>query len=186
LKFEWIDICEGSKDSYSKMYSSYYSKFFNYGRKFTDNIPLIEDVIQDVLVSIWINRKNLSSINNPYIYYFTVYRNALFKKIKEAKLLKDDIVDTEPVFAIDSIIISRETDKELKIQLEAALQKLTSRQREAIYLRFYENLSYDEVAAILNISVKATYKIMARALLQLKDTMLLPSIAILLLLRKYL
>jgi RNA polymerase sigma factor (sigma-70 family) len=59
----------------------------------------------------------------------------------------------------------------LRQRLELALRGLTGRQREAIYLRFYEGLSYQEVADLLGISVKATYKMMARALLHLKENM---------------
>ena len=57
-------------------------------------------------------------------------------------------------------------------ELEAALKLLTSRQLEAIFLRFYEGFTYEEVAEMLDITVKATYKIVARALAQLKENML--------------
>ncbi|MEJ7830747.1 MAG: sigma factor-like helix-turn-helix DNA-binding protein, partial [Segetibacter sp.] len=54
-----------------------------------------------------------------------------------------------------------------------ALKALTPHQREAIFLRFYQTLSYEEVAETLNISVKATYKIIARSLSALKESMLI-------------
>ena len=66
-------------------------------------------------------------------------------------------------------MIKKELDNELRIRLKTALASLTDRQREAIFLKFYEGLSYEEVSAIMNISTKATYKIMARALGMLKE-----------------
>ena len=48
--------------------------------------------------------------------------------------------------------------------LPQASAKLTSRQREDIFLKFYEQLSYEEIADVMGISVKAGYKIMARSL----------------------
>jgi RNA polymerase sigma factor (sigma-70 family) len=67
--------------------------------------------------------------------------------------------------------------------LQQALNTLTPRQREAIFLRFYEELSYEEIAGVLDISTKATYKIVARALLQLKRSLSIPMVSLLLLLR---
>jgi len=89
----------------------------------------------------------------------------------------------EPEFGIEHLIIGREEQVTLRQQLHQSIQELTGRQREAIFLRFYEGLSYEEVAGVLGISVKATYKIMARALLRLKTRLSLPILTILLLLR---
>ena len=75
----------------------------------------------------------------------------------------------EPEFSIDHFIMARETGQEMKEKLERSLANLTARQREAIFLRFYEGLSYEEVASVLQITTKATYKIMARALAELRE-----------------
>ncbi len=72
-------------------------------------------------------------------------------------------------FSSEHVIVSNELNEELQIKLRKAIKTLTGRQLEAIFLMYYEDLSYKEVASILNISVKATYKIMARSLLALKE-----------------
>ena len=79
--------------------------------------------------------------------------------------------------------LASDIDTDVQQRLQAALDKLTARQREAIFLRFYEGLSYEEVAAVLKITVKATYKIMARSLTALKETLTLSLAALLFLLR---
>ncbi len=79
--------------------------------------------------------------------------------------------------------LASDIDTDVQQRLQAALDKLTARQREAIFLRFYEGLSYEEVAAVLKITVKATYKIMARSLTALKETLTLSLAALLVLLR---
>jgi RNA polymerase sigma factor (sigma-70 family) len=174
----WLDISEGSKDAYSELYIFYYRKFFNYGRKFTDDIPLLEDIIQEILLHIWLNRSKLPGISNPNAYYYTSFRNSLFTKMAEAK---PAMVDNEQAFSIDNILIQQEIDLELKTRLDSAIKTLTPRQAEAIYLKFYEGFSYEEVAGMLNITVKATYKIVARALLQLKTNLEVPYVCIVML-----
>jgi len=152
--------------------------------KFTNNVALVEDAIQEVLMTIWSGREKIKDIANPDAYFLSSFRNALFKKIKAVALqVPIGQGEWEPDFSAEAIILKRETDNELQQQFKKALNTLTPRQREAIFLRFYEGLSYEEVAETLGITVKATYKIMARALTQLKDNLSLPLIYMLLFLR---
>ncbi|MEO6705974.1 MAG: sigma-70 family RNA polymerase sigma factor [Ginsengibacter sp.] len=183
-----MNIRNGNKKDYSEAYVFYYKKLFNYGKKFTEEITMIEDSINEVFIMIWDSRQNLHTINSPQSYIFSSFRNSIFQKIKKTKLLEFREVEqeTEVQFSIDTIIIKNETDAALKRQLEKALQQLTSRQREAIFLRFYEGLSYIEVAGVMNISVKATYKIMSRALSELKDILSVPMLLLLAMLEEFL
>lgn len=162
----WKHVSEGNRDAYTKLYVEYYRKLYNYGRKFTDDIPVLEDTIQDTLISIWTRRSQLNTIQNPGTYYYTAFRHALIKKLSEIKIHH---VPSNPQFSADAVVMKREADKELKDNMEAAMRMLTSRQREALYLRFYEELSYEEISQLMSISLKATYKIMARALAHLRE-----------------
>jgi RNA polymerase sigma factor (sigma-70 family) len=178
----WKDIIRGDKQAYSGMYVAYYGSFFNYGRKFTEDTRLIEDVIQEVLMWVWMNREKLEHIQSFKSYLYTAFRHALFEKIRRSARVSPNVPD-EPEFGADYLIVQRETDARVRQQLQDALNKLTPRQREAVFLRFYEDLSYEETAAVLHITVKATYKIMARALLELRDIMAISLVALLYLLR---
>ena len=186
-KERWENIKNGSKEDYSKAYIFYYKKLYNYGRKFTDDIAMIEDSINEIFISIWTNRQNLHQIHSPQSYIFLSFRNNIFKKIKSARLISlgETGKETEVQFSVDSIIIKNETDAALRLQLDKALQQLTPRQREAVFLRFYEGLSYAEIASILDISVKATYKLMARALSDLKDILSIPMILFIAMLKEF-
>ena len=181
----WTQISSGDQDAYARLYVFYYKRLYNYGRKFTGDIIVLEDAIQEALVAIWTGRQRLPQIEKPYTWLFSAFRYILFKKVKQGrKVLSLTTTEAgEPDFGADQLLIRREIESAVRHRLEQALQTLTSRQREAIFLRFYEGLSYEEVAAIMDISVKATYKIMSRALLQLKETLSLPILTILLLLR---
>jgi RNA polymerase sigma factor (sigma-70 family) len=179
-KEDFENIMYNDQVAYEKLYIDYFKKFYNYGRKFTTETFLIEDSIQDTFLDIWAKRQKSLQINSINSYFFSIFRYTLFKKLKEGrKIVSSDEFDTDPEFSAEYILINQEADNELQVKLRAALQGLTSHQREAIFLRFYQSLSYEEVADILNISVKATYKLMARSLNVLKESMLL-SIALLL------
>jgi RNA polymerase sigma factor (sigma-70 family) len=66
-------------------------------------------------------------------------------------------------------MINREQMYEQRIDLDGVLKKLTPRQKEAIFFKFYENMSYEEISGLLGITTKATYKLVARAILELRS-----------------
>lgn len=183
----WQKISNGDRTAYSEAYFHYYKRLYNYGRKFTDNDPLIEDAIQEVFLHLWQNRMKIIAINNPPSYFFYAFRNTLFQKLKQEK--KKEAVglarEPEPIFNIESILISHEIAGEKRKALEAALQTLPTRQREIIFLRFYEGLSYDQIAEIMHITVNSTYKMVSKGLTRLRETMQLPLGSLLLLLLEF-
>ncbi len=170
-KQDWENIINDSA-SYARLYTDYYRKFYNYGKKFTPNTSLIEDCIQEVFLDIWVKKQKLLQVDSINSYFFSSFRYILLRKLKEdKKIVSGEIVETEPSFPIDSLLMTEELTTELQLRLKTAFESLTPHQREALFLRFYQNLSYEEVAFILNISVKAAYKIMARSLAALKGNM---------------
>lgn len=163
-----MHIGNNDQKAYAAVFRFYYRRFYNYGLKFSNDEHLVEDTVQETLLLVWNRRHTLSAIDNPATYFYTSFRHLLFQKIKQAQQVTPAIA-YEPDFSAEQFIVAREVDAAQNAQLHKALSALTPRQREAIFLRFYEDLSYDEVAAVLNITTKATYKIMARALAQLKE-----------------
>jgi RNA polymerase sigma factor (sigma-70 family) len=185
-KQTWQHIIDGDTEAYTSIYTSYFRKLFNYGRKFTVDETLIEDCIQEMFLDIWNKKEKMLEVESYNSYFYSSFRFILFKKIKSSgRIVQSNEFEDEPVFSSEYILIQKESDRAVQQSLQAALSELTPRQREAIFLRFYEGLTYEEVAAILDISVKATYKIMARSLLSLKEKMMLPLMVVMLLIREF-
>lgn len=171
-KQTWQNIVDGDKDAYAGIYVDYFKKFYNYGRKFTQDTLVIEDSIQEVFLDIWSKKEKMLHMGSPDGYFFSSFRYTLFKKIKQSRgIIPVNEFEEVPEFSVEYVLIDGETHLELLQHLQTALNALTPRQREAVFLRFYQGLSYEEIAGILNITVKATYKIMARSLLSLKEKM---------------
>ena len=169
------DIFYGHSMDYAEWYKTYFKKLYTYGQKFTAETVLIEDSIQEVFLDIWKKKEKLSKVDSANSYLFASFRYTLLKKIKaEIRITATEVLIEEPDFHIEQKIVSGEADKEVQQKIQAAINTLTPRQREAVFLRFYEGLSYEEVAAVLDITIKATYKIMARSLLHLKEQLSYP------------
>ncbi|SKA43955.1 RNA polymerase sigma factor, sigma-70 family [Chitinophaga eiseniae] len=159
-------------------YKMHYRQLYNYGRKLTDNNSLIEDAIHDVFVSMWQVHSRNPAMDASKSYVYSSFRRKLFRYHEDAirRMEREERASRSaaPEFGADHILILREQDQQLKAAILQALQQLTPRQREAVYLRFYENMQYDEIATVMDISVKATYKLMARALDELKQLVNIP------------
>ncbi|HTJ14314.1 MAG TPA: sigma-70 family RNA polymerase sigma factor [Dinghuibacter sp.] len=168
----WALVAGGDQEAYGRLYIHYYRRLYNYGRKFTDDAALLEDSLQEALLSVWTGRARLTRIESPHTYLLTTFRYILFKKLKQRPHTRSASEgDQDPDFGIEHFLILKDSETEKKEQLQKAIERLTGRQREAIFLRFYEGLSYEEIAGVMGISVKATYKVMARALEQLRSTL---------------
>jgi len=71
-------------------------------------------------------------------------------------------------FSIEEIMINDSLSEQKRQALKKAIGKLNANQREILYLKFYNNLSYQEISEILNISYQTVRNYMSQALKALK------------------
>lgn len=170
----WEACREGDKNAYAHIYKLYYPRLFNYGCKFTDDTALVEDSIQEIFARFWANREKLAAVRELKSYLFVSFRHYLLKLLSQYRKIREDVnIGEDYAFALEISAEQQRMDAEEQQQqlhvLTSAMRRLTPRQKEAVFFRFYENMSYEDIAAILNISVKATYKLVARAIIMLRD-----------------
>ena len=169
----WHAFQHGDTKAYSELYSQFASPLYSYGMKFTNDVTLVEDSIHDLFCTLWVSRERLSQPSSIKNYLYKSLRNGIYKKLNKTTLLVDDdqSLDFHFEFAIDDKLVQNEHLLLIKKQVERAMEKLTPRQREIIYYRFYQDLGFDEIADIMNMQVRATYKLTARALDTLRTLM---------------
>ena len=160
--------------AYEHIYITHINKLFEYGSRFGNDEEIVKDCIQDLFVKIWTNRNSLTNVISIRNYLFTSLRGQLFNRLERDKKIiyednLEDNYDFEMVFPSENRLIAIEKDQKLAGKMTAAMNKLSPRQKESIYLRFYEGLTYPELAQVMNISVKSSYKLIAKALDSLKE-----------------
>ncbi|CAN5403847.1 sigma-70 family RNA polymerase sigma factor [soil metagenome] len=164
----WCNFQNGDKTAYSFIYEKYSDNLYNYGMQLVNNENLVEDSIQDLFVNLWRCRKNLAPVKSVKFYLITCLKREITKKIKkENKFISSYMVFDQKPFQFN---ISREEDMieaqasfEKKEKLQIILLSLSKRQREIIYLKFYEDLSYSQIADHLGLDLKYTYNVASRA-----------------------
>jgi len=168
---EWSSFREGDWHAYAKLYDRYYGLLNNYGYKFTRDVSLIEDTVHDLFVKLWNNRERLGQPESVKNYLYKSLRHILFRKLKwqsRFALMPEEDYTFNVEVSPDSQFIMAEEERLLQQNIKAVLSKLPARQQEVVYLRFYEGLSYDEIAEVMSISITSVYKVWYKALENLR------------------
>ena len=93
------------------------------------------------------------------------------KQVKGMPLVYNDRIDPEKGIEVSSqedYLIEEETNSEKSRQLHEVLKSLSKRQRECLMLKFEHNLSYVEIAEILEITVESARTMVYRSLKELR------------------
>ncbi len=77
------------------------------------------------------------------------------------------------VLSPEELTIQHQHTEKISEDLAAALNQLSPRQKEAVYLRFYENLSYEEIAQVMTVTVPYLYELMHKSIRSLRKHMTL-------------
>lgn len=169
----WDSLKYGNASALESLYKLYAAPLYNYGSKFTADQELVKDCIQELFVTLWTKKASLNTPLDVKNYLFKSFRHSIFKKTallqRNTPFEENDDYHFEASLNMEDLMIMEENDIQIKKRLQSAIDALTPRQKEAIFLKFQENLSYEEIAAIMDITVKASYKLMARSLTFLRE-----------------
>lgn len=173
----WEKVLNSHPSALDAIYFRYADDLFNYGIKISKDESMVEDVIQDIFVDLWQKRKKLGTIEYLKTYLMVSLKRRLLRKIDRQKRIdsfQNPTVQESYSFHLGlsqqpSILHDLE-QAEIKEKIAAVLPSLTPRQREAIFLKYYQELTYKQISEILDVETKAVYKLMARALNILKSS----------------
>ena len=142
-------------------------KLFRLALSITGNKEDAEDVVQDVLLHIW-KREDWEEIENIEAYCFRSARNraldTIALKYNQLEALPDDFD-----YPVQEDIVQRVEAQEQIDRMEKWLEKLPEKQQTIFRLREVEELSYKEIASILNIKEEQVKIILFRLRRKLKE-----------------
>ena len=163
-----------NKIQYQNLYEKHLPEMYAYGMAFGIDKETVLDAIHDVFLHIIERETEIENQPCPKFYLLNSLKNRLFS-IKRKEIFLENIDDAQyhdfaiVVSGLEDLIEEEERNS-LISQIEAMLKELTSRQREIIYLRYMQNLSYEQIAALLQITLKAARKLTYRALERIRHS----------------
>ena len=170
----WQAFKKGDRNAFETLLNQYYPLLINYGYRFYRDKEFVKDSVHDLFVEIWNRREHLSDVVSVKSYLFQSLRKNIIREsgrlkwFREAESISDDLnFDVE--FNIETYLITCETENESLQKLQLELEKLTKRQREAIFLRFNQDLSYEEIANIMAINYRSVVNLIHEAIKSIRQ-----------------
>ncbi len=137
-----------------------------------------EDIGQQVFIRIWKSAKRYKPQAKFTTWMFTITRNLVFNEMrrrqrKPAVSMNEREEEYHLATPDDKAIAPDDAalQRELEDAVDAAIQALPEKQRMAVVLRRYEELPYEEIAGILDLSLPAVKSLLFRARAQLKENL---------------
>ncbi|MBC8152024.1 MAG: sigma-70 family RNA polymerase sigma factor [Bacteroidetes bacterium] len=163
---------DGDDEALLRLYRQHLSALYNYGYNLARDRSLVEDAIQDVFLYLYQHRDGVETAQNVRAYLMQSLRHRILHLLKSRSASQElteanaFLVDTtqEPAWVRD------EADAERSRRLKHLLNQLPKRQREALYLIYFGQLSYVEAAQIMQVDVKSVYNLVYKALTTIRQT----------------
>lgn len=146
--------------------------------KMLGNPSEAEDIAQQVFLRIWRHAKRYRPEAKFTTYLYTITRNLVFNETRRRSRRKEVSSDEREENSNLSVEASpdRQPDSELlqselQQKVDEAIAALPEAQRMAVVLRRYEQLSYEEIATVLSLSVSAVKSLLFRARTSLRESL---------------
>ena len=166
-------IADCDQEALGMIYFSHYDLLYNFGLRLTNDNQIIEDAIQDVFSYFLKSSGTLLPVKNLKAFLLQSFRHQLIFNLKKRnrlnssdELFENKVVGHEP--EVDDVF-EEEWNNSLGKTIRKCMERLSNKQKEAIFLRFQSGLSYDEIAVILGITVDSCYKLVYRSLKELRQ-----------------
>ena len=164
----WQRLKAGDQAALEEIYRTHVDVLYRYGCKFSVDEALVKDAIQDLFIELWRNHAGLGDTNSIKKYLLASIRRKIIKQIEKKKkwFLPDRMENTvfELEVSIEEVLISTEISKENADLVKDAVNGLSKRQKEAIYLKYYMDMDYEEIEEIMDINYQSLRNLVSRAL----------------------
>ena len=167
-----IRACQAGDDfAFERLYRLYSGQVFSIAMRLTGSQPEAEEVTQEVFVSVYknIHRFEFQSAFSTWLYRIVVRRAAdSFRKVKKHIInrISMDSDEHAPVYSLaDKGRTPHEAlvDSQSENTLERAIQKLGAKHRTIVVLRYVQDLSYEDIAQVLEFRIGAVKSRLNRA-----------------------
>ena len=172
----WVRFKADDEKAFDQLVQARYRVLFNYATRFTKDRDLIKDCIQDLFLEVWNRRKAI--VDTPFvtIYLIKALRNNLLRKLRREEgrhSSTDQSRDVDLAISdgttVENEWIAEETLMSTEQNLRRAVDQLPKRQQEVVFLKFYEGLSNDDIAQVMDVEKQTVANFLYRAMTQLRN-----------------
>ena len=169
----WNDFIKGNEDAFRLIYNNHVQSLFKYGCNFTHYESLVKDCIHDVFIDLSKYRSRLSATNNIKLYLYKSLKRKIIRSLSKGIILGILVPEKQPFhysISVEEELIDNEFEQRQYQMLDKAMLTLSPRQKEAIYLKFVSDLSYEQLGVVMKLNYQSARNLVFRGLEKLRES----------------
>ena len=160
------------KELLFSLMTQYYSDLYKYGLKFTADAALTKELINKFFLHVWDHRDKFLQATQTKSYLIVSFKRLLIQQLRQQKIFVsdehlDDVLIEQPY---ETYIIAAQQSTALKSKLAKVISALPKRQKQLLQMRFYEQMSYEEIAKATSLSTRTVYNKLHEAIKKLRES----------------
>jgi RNA polymerase sigma-70 factor (ECF subfamily) len=173
------DLKSGSEKAFRQIMEHWYSRLFNFANGYLHNEENTKEVIQDVFLQLWDNRKKLADNTSLNAYLFTVTRNRCIDLIRRQRLMlqfrsdkqEEYLRHTENFHALSDPILDEIFADELQSEIDKTVGSLPEQRQKVFIMSRTHGLKNKEISSLLDLSEKTVESHLTKALRTIRTTL---------------
>jgi len=154
-----------TKIEFEEIFRTHYSELCSYAFNFTKDLDDAEEVVQDIFVKLWDNKKNIDVKTSIKSYLYSSVRNRCLNTIKHIEIREKYKEFNKQEIELDENLQENESEKtEMEQKLRNLIDNLPEKRRRIFIMSRYNGLKYKEIAEELSISIKTVENQMGKAM----------------------
>lgn len=145
---------------------------FRYGHRFTLDKELIKDCIQEVFTGLYNKREQLITPDNIKVYLLVSMKNslvnALYREDRYTSFDSESVSFTLGLTVEEQYVDNEQLSNQQK-KIQEILTILTPRQKEIIYYRYIQELSFNEICIMMDMNYQSAQNLIQRSLKKIRD-----------------
>jgi RNA polymerase sigma-70 factor (ECF subfamily) len=176
LEIWWQRSLEGDTDAFHMIHRELFQGLFNYSLKLLQDGGLAGDAVQELFIRIWTKRMDIGAVKKIKPYFFTALRRQILNQLRNLRLRElkiGSLPEPDIDFSPEEVVVRKEEYRSLQGRIVGLLNALPQRQKEVIYLHYFEDMDYTQIAEVMGIRYQSVLNLTQKALQKLRSANLL-------------
>lgn len=159
---------KGDREAFAEIYGRYHSLLYTYAHKKLQDRQESQDVVQEVLITLWDRRQKMSPDTYLSAYLYVMVRNRAFDLFARRKIEDRYLESLQGFIDKPEATDFRVRERDMQALIDREIEALPPRMREIFALSRKESLTNKEIAKLLNLSTHTVDTQIKRALKTLR------------------
>ncbi|WP_247236548.1 RNA polymerase sigma factor [Telluribacter sp. SYSU D00476] len=168
----WQEYRSGDIYALAKIMQAYYPDLYHWGMRLRPDKDFVKDCIQETFLNLWKIHATINEVENVRSYLMVMLKTRILRELSGKYVTHQTNLSDEYAFSVefsaDLRLIEEENEVYQLRKLEQMINTLPARQKELIYLRFYQSLSFEQISEVMQLGRQSVYNLLQKSLNSLR------------------